>query len=71
MKFLNINQFMNTNMREKMLKNISNTLCKHNLSEIACKTENRPDDIYVRTHISKVVKVGCNLKTRMPARNDR
>ena len=50
MKFLNINQFMNTNMWEKMLKNISNTLCKHNLSEIVCKTENRPDDIYVRTH---------------------
>ena len=26
---------------------------------------------FERTHITVVVKAGCNLKTRMPARNDR
>ena len=41
---------MNTNMCEKMLKKY-----QINMSEIASKTENRPDYIYVRTHISKVV----------------
>ena len=44
MEFLNKNQYMNTNMREKMLKKISN---KHNLSEIASKTENRPDYVHL------------------------
>ena len=64
MEFFNINQYMNTNMREKMLK-ISN---KHNLSEIASKTENRSDNIYVRTHISSSVS-WCSLKTPVLAKN--
>ena len=58
---------MNTNMREKMLKKISN---KHNLSEFASKVEKRPDCIYVRTHISKVVLFGCSLKTPVLAKNE-
>ena len=43
---------------------------KYDLSEIKSKTKNKPDYVFVRTHISVVVKAGCNLKTRMPARND-
>ena len=49
MEFLNINQYMNTNMRKKMLKNIYNKL---DLSEIKSKTENKPDYVFERTHIS-------------------
>ena len=43
----------------------------------ALKIARRYEDInsiglhFERTHISVVVKAGCNLKTRMPARNDR
>ena len=71
MEFLNINQYMNTNMRKKMLKNIYNKL---DLSEIKSKTENNPDYVFERTHISisnMGVKAGCSLKTYMPAKNDR
>ena len=43
---------------------------KHDLSEIKSKTENKPDYVFVRKPISVEVKAGCDLKTRMPAKND-